>query len=59
MLMLVLVVTMLQDMVGAQAADLITLYTAPVRSFWAGLPSDYQVPGVTCRVTAVWWIPQS
>merc|ERR1719509_9637 len=34
---------LVQDMVGAQAADLITLYTAPVRSFWAGLPSDYQV----------------
>ena len=31
------------DLVGKQGAELITLYTAPVRTFWAGLPSDYQV----------------
>ena len=31
------------DLVGKQGAELITLYTAPVRTFWGGLPSDYQV----------------
>jgi len=31
------------DVAGKQGAELITLYTAPVRTFWGGLPSDYQV----------------
>jgi len=34
---------LVRDMVGKQGAELITLYTAPVRTFWSGLPSDYQV----------------
>ena len=34
---------LVRDLVGKQGAELITLYTAPVRTFWAGLPSDYQV----------------
>merc|ERR1712156_561669 len=34
---------LVRDIVGKQGAELITLYTAPVRTFWSGLPSDYQV----------------
>merc|ERR1719216_390273 len=29
---------LVRDLVGKQGAELITLYTAPVRTFWAGLP---------------------
>jgi len=36
---------MVMELVGAQPAELLALYTAPVRSFWAGLPPDYQVWG--------------
>jgi hypothetical protein len=31
------------EVAGRQGQELLTLYTAPVRNFWAGLPSDYQV----------------
>lgn len=33
------------EVAGRQGQELLTLYTAPVRNFWAGLPSDYQVWG--------------
>ena len=33
------------DLLGQHGAELLTLYTAPVRTFWAGLPQDYQVIG--------------
>lgn len=33
------------DLVGDQTADLLTLYTAPVRAFWSGVPEDYQMYG--------------
>jgi len=33
------------DLLGDQVAEMLTLYTAPVRAFWAGVPDDYQVYG--------------
>jgi len=33
------------DLIGDQVADMLILYTAPVRAFWAGVPEDYQVYG--------------
>ena len=34
---------MVRDVVGEQGAEMLGLYTAPVRTFWTGLPPDYQV----------------
>ena len=34
---------LVKDILGIQGAEMVTLYTAPVRTFWKGLPSDYQV----------------
>lgn len=33
------------DLLGKQGTELLTLYTAPVRSFWFGLSPDYQMWG--------------
>jgi len=33
------------DLLGKQGLDMMTLYTAPVRTFWMGLHPDYQVWG--------------
>lgn len=33
------------DMLGKQGSDMVTLYTAPVRTFWMGLHPDYQMWG--------------
>jgi len=37
--------TLVSDLVGLHMADLLAIYTAPVRAFWAGVPEDYQVYG--------------
>jgi hypothetical protein len=37
--------SLVSDLVGLHMADLLNIYTAPVRAFWAGVPEDYQVYG--------------
>jgi len=46
---------LVKDILGIQGAEMVTLYTAPVRTFWKGLPSDYQMwgAGILVLVTVV------
>jgi len=35
--------TLLKDMLGKDGFEMLNIYLAPVRTFWRGVPSDYQV----------------
>ena len=47
-MILTLVLAMLQeslvsDLIGMEGTELLKFYTAPVKTFWAGVPDDYQL----------------
>jgi len=41
------------SLVGDQNADLMIIYTSPVRSFWSGVPEEYQLYGAVCLLGLV------